>query len=483
LRRRLGGLARVAVLHGGVDKKTRHEIIADFRAGAYDIVLANRVASEGLDFEFCSVVINYDLPWNPMEVEQRIGRIDRMGQKEPVISVINFFNDETIDNAILLKVLQRIGVFERSIGALEPIIMSRLSDLQGAMFDFDLSPAEREYKTNQVLEAVEGESAGIAELSNAASYLLVADDVDVRGMEHDLLRTGRYVGQPELTRLISDWALTCGASGARVSPDGRTVALRGNATMAQHLRSLVASGRRTTAEVEDLITQLSDEVEMHLVLDQELARTSGGTLLTASHPLVLAALAVPGFQQARFASVRVPATPEVPAGQYVVQLAIAEWGGLRPGSAIWGACVTADGAEAPATVVERLLSSLASGDVTAGRDTTDSPHVAAALATTTDLLARRQVTEEAERAEETQALLEARRLSLTLQHERKLDTIKARTKTARERGKTRVLPLFAAQRESATRRYEALMAELEASSLTSLDMAPLAVCRLEVTDA
>ena len=71
---------RVAVMHGGVRREQRRRIMADFRAGAYDFVLANRVASEGLDFEFCSAVVNYDLPWNPMEIEQRIGRIDRIGQ-------------------------------------------------------------------------------------------------------------------------------------------------------------------------------------------------------------------------------------------------------------------------------------------------------------------------------------------------------------------------------------------------------------------
>ena len=50
--------------------------MAEFREGGYDVLLANRVASEGLDFEFCSVVVNYDLPWNPMEVEQRSDQRD-----------------------------------------------------------------------------------------------------------------------------------------------------------------------------------------------------------------------------------------------------------------------------------------------------------------------------------------------------------------------------------------------------------------------
>jgi superfamily II DNA/RNA helicase len=92
LERRLRDEFRVAVLNGDVPRAKRNEILKSFRAGGYDFVLANRVASEGLDFEFCSAVINYDLPWNPMEVEQRIGRIDRIGQKEKKILIVNFIN-------------------------------------------------------------------------------------------------------------------------------------------------------------------------------------------------------------------------------------------------------------------------------------------------------------------------------------------------------------------------------------------------------
>lgn len=109
-------------MNGSVKREQRRQIMADFRSGAYDFVLANRVASEGLDFEFCSAVINYDLRVNPMEIEQRIGRIDRIGQKEETILIVNFFNEYTIDERILERLLDRIAIFESSIGTLEPII-------------------------------------------------------------------------------------------------------------------------------------------------------------------------------------------------------------------------------------------------------------------------------------------------------------------------------------------------------------------------
>jgi hypothetical protein len=123
--RLLGGGHRVQVLHGDVPRRDRDRIMGDFRAGRFDFLLATKVASEGLDFEFCSAVINYDLPWNPMEIEQRIGRIDRIGQREDKLAIWNFHTPGTIEELIRERVHDRIGVFEQTIGELEPILESQ----------------------------------------------------------------------------------------------------------------------------------------------------------------------------------------------------------------------------------------------------------------------------------------------------------------------------------------------------------------------
>ena len=203
LQQRLRRDFRVAVMHGGVDREGRRKIMASFRAGEYDFVLANRVASEGLDFEFCSAVINYDLPWNPMEIEQRIGRIDRIGQQEETILVVNFVNESTIDERILSRLLDRIEIFESSIGALEPIIAVEATKVLRAGFDFTLSPEQREQRLHEALTAIEEQQAGVQDISDASSALLVSNDVDVAGLEHDLVRTGSYIGQRELALLDS----------------------------------------------------------------------------------------------------------------------------------------------------------------------------------------------------------------------------------------------------------------------------------------
>ena len=67
-------------------------------------------------------MFNYDLPWNPMKVEQRIGRLDRYGQKSDKILIYNFSTKNTIDDIILERLYQRINIFEQYIGDLEVIL-------------------------------------------------------------------------------------------------------------------------------------------------------------------------------------------------------------------------------------------------------------------------------------------------------------------------------------------------------------------------
>ena len=78
---------RFGLVHGGVPDEERSELRRRFALPkgdpkALDVLLSSEVGGEGLDFQFCDLLINYDLPWNPMRVEQRIGRIDRYGPTE-----------------------------------------------------------------------------------------------------------------------------------------------------------------------------------------------------------------------------------------------------------------------------------------------------------------------------------------------------------------------------------------------------------------
>jgi len=484
LRQALQDTARIAVLHGGVPKDARHSIMAEFRRGNYDIVLANRVASEGLDFEFCSIVINYDLPWNPMEIEQRIGRIDRIGQNEDKIQVINFVNDETIDERIMGKILMRIGLFEQSIGALEPIINDQFPNIEKAILDFSLSPEQREAKANQVLEAIEAQSAGIEELSSASAFLFTSSDVDVSGMEEDLLKSGKYIGQHELSDLLAAWCKIAHAGPVKRALDGKAITFRGNARMSDHLQNLVHRGKRSSLEIRDLIRQLNDELEITLAIDQEYARTSGIALLTATHPLVLAATTLPDFQQERFSGVQVATNDEcAPFGTYLLQLAVAEWKGIRPGREIWGSAVDGDGDPAPDRVVDLLLAALASGSLQSPAHRLDMPDAARLVSRTTSLLHTRQVMESDDRSHEAHALLQSRIESVNSQHERKIESLRDRVETSRARQQAQAVKMFEGQIQNANSRHRQLMEQLANSEEGGISVTPLAICEIEIIHA
>ncbi len=119
---------------------------------AIDIMLFSEVGCEGLDYQFCDTIVNYDLPWNPMRIEQRIGRIDRRGQKSPKIFIYNLITQGTIDADIYTRCLERIGIFENSIGDSEEILGEITSELKSIGENLLLTPEERNLQLQQLAD-------------------------------------------------------------------------------------------------------------------------------------------------------------------------------------------------------------------------------------------------------------------------------------------------------------------------------------------
>ena len=101
---------------------SRDEAKRRFRDGDADVLLCTEAAAEGLNFQFCGALINYDMPWNPMRVEQRIGRIDRLGQQHAIIRIVNLHYEGTIETDVYRALRNRIGLFESVVGRLQPIL-------------------------------------------------------------------------------------------------------------------------------------------------------------------------------------------------------------------------------------------------------------------------------------------------------------------------------------------------------------------------
>ena len=100
----------------------REQVKRRFREGEADLLLCTDAAAEGLNFQFCGALVNYDMPWNPMRVEQRIGRIDRVGQRHPTIRVVNLHYEGTVETAVYRALRRRIGLFQQVVGRLQPIL-------------------------------------------------------------------------------------------------------------------------------------------------------------------------------------------------------------------------------------------------------------------------------------------------------------------------------------------------------------------------
>ena len=115
----------------------RDEVKRRFRKGQADLLLCTDAAAEGLNFQFCGALVNYDMPWNPMRVEQRIGRIDRLGQAHPAIRIVNLHYAGTVETDVYRALRTRINLFESVVGPLQPILARLPRTIAGAVLTGD----------------------------------------------------------------------------------------------------------------------------------------------------------------------------------------------------------------------------------------------------------------------------------------------------------------------------------------------------------
>lgn len=108
-------------IEGWVDISKR-DLVDAIRSRRVTVLLATDAASEGLNLQACSWLINYDMPWNPMRVEQRIGRIDRLGQARDTVHVRSYFIPDTVEESVYQALAARIDDFRDLLGDLQPIL-------------------------------------------------------------------------------------------------------------------------------------------------------------------------------------------------------------------------------------------------------------------------------------------------------------------------------------------------------------------------
>jgi superfamily II DNA or RNA helicase len=470
----LKGKFRVGFLHGDMDARSRHAVMRDFRSGDYDMVIATKVASEGLDFEFCSTVINYDLPWNPMEVEQRIGRIDRFGQESEIVYVINFHIQGTLESEIIERIHKRIGVFRDSIGDLEMIIADSLSDLSRVVFDFRLTLNQKIEQAEQILHAIEVQKITEAELTDAADEIAALDQADIAGMEGSIKSAGRYVGPGELVNFLTSWVERFPGATISKSADGRWVYINGTEEMCIDLERLALVGERLRSELSPYLRNFKDGMSVSLALDPDAARKTGEDILSVNHPLVRATVHSELGKGIRFAHCSVQSNV-VPSGVYHTMLGLVSWSGAREYTELWATSIRpSDGA----VVVEAgqvLLNAIAEGRLEAGQSNS-RPDISQVETESF----RRQMIEEKRRSEQNRGLVESRRVAISESFERKRVIIRKRIATAQENGNQDAVRLGESQLRLQGVREELALQKLENQLRGSLSVETFAFCTLEI---
>lgn len=144
LRKAVSSAYDVQIFNGTMNPDEKDRAVQRFRASG-QILISTEAGGEGRNFQFAHIVVNYDLPWNPMKIEQRIGRVDRIGQKR-IVEVRNLFlansTGTSLDERVMTVLAERINVFEESIGSLDPI----LGDVEDAIrrVALEVAPDEQE---------------------------------------------------------------------------------------------------------------------------------------------------------------------------------------------------------------------------------------------------------------------------------------------------------------------------------------------------
>lgn len=134
---------------------TKEEIKNGFREGKeIKILLCTEAASEGINLQTCGVLINYDMPWNPMRVEQRIGRVDRIGQRYEEVWIRNYFYEDTVEAQVYQALSRRIDWFQDVVGPLQPILAHIGRTIQTLAM---VPEAERKQALREELEHIQAE--------------------------------------------------------------------------------------------------------------------------------------------------------------------------------------------------------------------------------------------------------------------------------------------------------------------------------------
>ena len=328
---------RVEQIDGSVNDENRCLIRNRFELpkedlSAYDILLFTEVGSEGLDYQFCNMMINYDLPWNPMRIEQRIGRIDRRGQKSEFVNIYNMITSDTVDADIYNRCLLRIGVFEKSIGECEEILGEIGSQVEKIAMDSRLTDAERRIKLEQMADNEVRKAQELNRLEDEEKELF-GFDLSSQAMAKEIQNAeSPWVSPKSLLSLVSMYLAERLGKGNYILGESDAKTLRLSASARATLRedfskiSGIPNGMKKKWEV-----YLKGTIPNHAItFDSEYAgKDRNAFFITAMHPLVKQAAMYFAVNTPTHVSIQYDCQ-EIPSGEYAFSIYAWNYVGVKP---------------------------------------------------------------------------------------------------------------------------------------------------------
>ncbi len=167
----------VATLNGGMDMEARTRTLQQFAQDAR-VLISTDAGGEGLNLQFCHIIVNFDMPWNPMRIEQRIGRVDRIGQKH-VVRALNFVLEDTVEHRVRQVLEEKLAVIAEEFGvdkAADVMDSAEVEPVFDELFVHSLQhPEAIEQKTNAVVSQLR---ATLVESNRHSDLLAVPHDLD-----------------------------------------------------------------------------------------------------------------------------------------------------------------------------------------------------------------------------------------------------------------------------------------------------------------
>ncbi|GAA4561035.1 DEAD/DEAH box helicase [Planotetraspora kaengkrachanensis] len=456
---------RVGIVTGRTDELDRQHLRDRFRAErslpeALDVLLSSEVGCEGLDYEFCDRLVNYDIPWNPMRVEQRIGRIDRFGQRSPKVLVFNFVTPGTVEERVFHRCWERLGLFSDTLGDLEGVLGEIVQDLNDLVTSTDLTGAQVDERARQLADNAVRLAEETRSLGEASADLLGLDESLTRDLDA-LVEEGRAVTEQQLEELLREFLAAPSLSGTIESSPGGALRMRLSRSARTALTAMLdaQAALAATRPGQQLRRWLSSNEPGFAITFSVDAATADRSLafLTPTHPLVrlaVNALAPPDGHQL---SARLHISDEgVPEGNYLFAVDTWETIAARPEFRAVGFAVDLSTFEPAPTIERRLLALLAeagTADITTATDSVEKARYVL------DAHAEQRRRAAVAVATEISDVLVARRLaSLEAHHDRVAQRLAEQLAVAVE---PRIARMRASERERAKAHYQQQRRALE----------------------